>query len=497
MSILSVSYRDLDRASSDAKKVAKRIGDYSDSLQRDVVKKLNSYNGTWTVYLNSARNQTEQKIDELNEEKELYEKLSNNLDDLREECKSTDVAVKGLVSSLTASFRETHGIRNHPIENAIINFLTTVQNCTYVTRWIDSKVEDFMDKANDLKDRIKYWYNYAGGKQDLSAKLTFLLELGISVCCFWGAIATFAAATLTLGTVLVFLASMTLATISFIDCIYNLRNEGRASSIRGNDPATAKRLSDLNTAADTLRSSFMFGTSGEYYKYDETYNNYANGLTIAKFVADIVKFVDGGHKLLTNVGKWLTRCETFKLSSLLSKSGLKEFLKASSQTFNEIKVTIKMGFSDLFKLSKIDIRQVLYIMRSNFQEIKIDMIKNLKNEFFDFSDVKSTSSSLKQIFSFGKDIVGMFDKGQFDIGKFYEDIIGPAIGFADIPNAEGEHKMITIGDFSSKIIKFNKMLKVPSSFNKSTIDMASLETIYTHSKVDVSFQTFKIFSYSY
>ena len=481
MSTLTVSYRDLGRASSDANTVAKRIGDYSNSLQREVVKKLNNYSGTWTGNMNSAKSQTEQKINDLNEEKRKYEKLSTDLSDLCEECKSTDVAVKGLVSSLTADFKQAHGIRNNPVENAIMNFLTSLQNCTFVDRWVESKLEDFMDNASDLYDRIKYWYNYEGGKEDLSAALTFIAEIAVALLSFALAIATFMAAALTLGSLLVFLASATLATIGILDAIANLKNECRASSLRGKDPATAKRLSDLNTAADTFTSSFMYG-DGEYYEYNEFYNNISSGLKIAKLVADIIKFVDGGLKLLTNLGKWLSGSEGFKLTKLFSKSGIKAFLTDVRKNIGDFKRSFHIDFSSL---------------RSLGEDIWKNSLNNLKNEFLDFENLEDSFSSMKKIASFGKDIIGMIDEGKFDFKKIYEDVIGPGLGIADIPNKENKHKMITIGYFTSLISKVSKMLEVPGELSGTTIDVKCLDKLNDRSTVSIEIKPVRVPQFSF
>lgn len=61
--------------------------------------------------MTNARSKTNAKISELRSEQSKYESYATDLIDLRDECKEVDKAVKSRVSSLTASFKESHGIK--------------------------------------------------------------------------------------------------------------------------------------------------------------------------------------------------------------------------------------------------------------------------------------------------------------------------------------------------------------------------------------------------
>lgn len=478
MATLSVSYRDLKNAGSQAGQVAKRLGDYADSLQSNVINKLNNYSGDWTSNVSTAKSQTQKKINDLRTEQNKYSTLATELTELQQVCESTDVAVRQRVSTLTGDFKKANGIRSNDIEDAISRFLNSLINETAVGRWLRSKIEEFQSATEYFKDCIRDWYNYDGGKELLTGIATFILEVGIALLGIAIAIAGFS---FTILGILSYLASFVLFSIAILDASTNLSNEVKAYSRRSYDPATAKRLSDLNTAADTLESSFMFGDDGETYIYDEENNALAKGLRIAKFVADIIKLVDGGKKLFENAGKWLTGNADFKLGELISKNGLKDLMKGIGNKLTDFKLSFHLNQSEVQKI---------------FNKILNSSLKNLENKYLDFSGVKDGLSSLKSILSFGKDILDMSVEGKFDLKDIYNNLIGPAIGLVNVPNKDGDHKMITLDDISSKIDKIIKLSKVSSSLDDTTIKKSCLEKLQEKSIESISIHPVNIPSFS-
>ena len=256
MSIASISYGSLKDASNEAKDVAKKLGKYADSLYDNVYKKLSKYDGDWTSNLSTASSKTNSKISELRSEQSKYEAYATDLIDLRDECKEVDKAVKSNVSSLTASFKEAHGIRNSKIENAINYFFTGLGNKTAFGRWLGGAKDDFDTGMNYFKDSIKAWYNYDGGKELVKGVLVGLLEVALGVLAIVGTI-------LSGGALLVVIAGVVGGIIAVANGIANIANEGAAyMTTRGGDPATGRRRSKINTLQDYLRSSFIFGSDG-------------------------------------------------------------------------------------------------------------------------------------------------------------------------------------------------------------------------------------------
>ena len=138
MSIAAISYKSLNNAAGEAKDVSKKLNKYASELNNTVYKKLNSYKGSWTSNLSSAKNSVHAKISQLENAADDYDDYSENLKELRDECKRVDKSVKSRVSKLTSQFKKNNGIRDSKIENAISFHLTKFGNSTSAGRWLGS-----------------------------------------------------------------------------------------------------------------------------------------------------------------------------------------------------------------------------------------------------------------------------------------------------------------------------------------------------------------------
>ncbi len=398
MSTASISYKSLGDASSEAKAVAKKLDKYADSLYSNVYKKLNKYDGSWSDNLTTAKSTTNSKIQSLRTEQSEYESYASSLTGLRDECKRVDKAVRSNVSSLTASFKAAHGIRNSKVENAINYLFTSLNNKTAAGRWIGGKQDEFKAGASYLKSYIKEWYNYEGGKEAIKGMILVVLEVAIAVAGVVTAIATFLAGALTFGAVLVLAAALIGAAIAFQDAWTNYTNEKAAYAARKkNDPATGKRRSDINSYTDYLRSSYMFGDDGETYHYDKFYNGLATGLEITSIVCSVITVANSCGKLLKNGFKWATG-STAKLKDIKMKQIF------SKDTFN----AFGKKFEDLNKAFKL--RGWDTVTDLGTKMVK-DFGRNLKNEFWDFKELNGSFnklgaiSSIKNMLGVTKDIV--------------------------------------------------------------------------------------------
>lgn len=391
MSTASISYSSLKDASNEAKSVAKKLDKYADSLYDNVYKKLNKYDGSWTSNLSTAKSKTNAKISELRSEQSKYETYATDLIDLCDECKEVDKAVRSKVSSLTASFKEAHGIRNSKVENAISYFFTGLGNETAFGRWLGGKKDDFDSGMNYFKDSIKEWYNYEGGKELISGVLVGLLEVAIGVLAIVGAI-------LSGGALLVIIAGVVGGIIAVANGIANIWNEQKAySSTRNGDPATGRRRSDVNTWQDYLRSSFAFGDSGENYHYNEFYNGLATGIDIVNLACTVVTVVSSAGKLLKNGYKWATGNAAKVKDITLKQVFSKDTFAAFKGKFADIKAAFQA-------------RGWTSVKDFGGQMFK-DFGRNLKGEFFDFFETngdfnqKGAVSSIKNMLSIPKDIL--------------------------------------------------------------------------------------------
>lgn len=438
MSTVSISYGSLKDASNEADKVAKKISKYADSLYDDVYNKLSKYDGNWTSNLSTAKNKVSYKIHLLNNAERDYETYASDLSDLRDECKDVDKSVKSRISSLTASFKEAHGIRNSKVENAISYFFTGVGNETAFGRWLGSKKDDFDSKKQYLKDSIKEWYNYEGGKELIKGFLNMVLDVAIAVTAAIAAVATFLAGALTGGAILVLAAALIGSAIALQDAWADWQNEKAAYRARQNDdPATGKRRSDINSYSDYLRSSFMFGSDGETYHYNEYYNQLATGLEITSIACTVIQVGSGLSKLLKNGFKWATGNSTATFKEIFSKKGLTDM-------FNGVKSNIKSGSSSIWQALKTKNWSFFSKSLKNFGS---DFLTNLKGKYLNFdgeNDLKllaNISNSMKNSFKIPQSII----KNGLSIGTIVN-IATPSIGIAHIPRSD---KMITVGDFKS------------------------------------------------
>lgn len=369
MSTASISYSSLRNAAGEARDVAKKIDKYADSINSTVYKKLNNYEGSWTENITSARAKANAKISELRTEAGKYRDYADELDDLKTECESVDKAVKSKVSSLTASFKAAHGINNNVVINTISYFFTSIGNSSKAGRWLNEKTDQIDSGVDYLKQSIEDWYDYNGGKN---------LIKGIAVAVIEIAIAVLGVIILALGTVtgvwavVAAVATVVGAIIAVVDGVWNICNEVKALGYADNDPATAKRLSDLNTVSDTLRAG----------SDNELFHSIANIWDGATLICGIIGFLDGAKNLLKNGYKWVKQTDFKKIFS-------KDFF-----------VNIK-DIGKVIKQSGL----------TGGKAFLADVLKNLKGEYFTFTNVAgefnlvNTLKSIKNMLGIPKDLI--------------------------------------------------------------------------------------------
>lgn len=487
MSTASISYSSLKDASSEAKAVAKKLDKYADSLYDNVYKKLDKYDGSWNSNLSTAKSKTNAKISELRSEQSRYETYATDLIDLRDECKEVDKAIKSRVSSLTATFKEAHGIRNSKVENAINNFCTSFKNKTSFGRWLGGKKDDFDTGVNYFKDSIKEWYNYEGGKELVKGVLVGLLEVAIGVLAIVGAI-------LSGGTLLVIIAGVVGGIIAVANGIANIWNEQKAySSTKNGDPATGRRRSEVNTWQDYLRSSFIFGDSGDNYQYNKFYNGLALGIDIVNIACTVVTFVSSAGKLIKNGYKWATGNAAKVKDITLKQVFSKDTFTAFKGKFANIKAAFKArGWASLKDFGG---------------QLLKDFGRNIKGEFFDFFktngsfDLKGAATSIKNMLSIPKDILS----GGFTISNIikvgFTSIVLPGLTAFTVNSTEATIITLDDGqlkfDFTEKVTIgdivgfFEKIGKIGSSTGdlisvNSTINLDVVDKLSTLSDINIS-----------
>lgn len=421
MSTVAISYGSIGDASKEAKDVAKKLEKYADSLYNSIYKKLDRYGGPLSENISSAKSALSRKSDQLRTEADKYEAYAASLTGLREECKRVDSAVHSKVSQLTAQFKQNHGIRNSCVENTINYFCTGLVNSTSAGRWLSGKFDQVEAGKSYLKESIKEWYNYGGGKEWIKGSLVAIAEVALGVLAIVGAIAAF----MTGGALLVMIAGVVGGIIAVANGVTNFVNEQRAYSYtQNNDPATGRRKSDLNTLTDTIRTE----------SDDKTLHAVAMGIDIVNFACTVVTVVSSGMDIVKKGYKWLTggSGKFSDLKRLFSIDSLKSFgssLKTKvMQGFGDIKIAVKSGFQS-GNWDK---------MKQFGQTLSKSFVGNLKDEYWDFKamknggkwDLKAIKNNiglLKNIIGAGKDLVSE-DFDFKNLVKFsYEKILVPGV----------------------------------------------------------------------
>lgn len=461
MSTVAIYYDGLKNAKEEAKGVAKKLDKYADSIEKTIYNKIKSYSGEYHENIVTARTKSNIKISQLRGLADKYENYANNLENLKNQCVNTDEQVKKRVSSLTASFKSSYGIKDSKVQNTIGYFFTSIKNSSAPGRWIGDKVDQFESRCDYLKESIEDWYEFEGGEQLIKGTLEAVFEIAIAVVAIVGAVTSII---VTGGASLVVIASLIGGIIGFYDGMTNLFNEGRAYYYTRyeDDPATGKRMSELNTLADTIR--VQHDSKAMHY--------FATGLDIVSFVCAVIEIGDACGELLEKGYKWTKNVDDIgdlKLKDILTKDNFKAF-------GNKVKKSITGGFTDLKKAVKAKDYKHLVNKAKKFGS---DFINNLTDSYFNFDN--DPDETLEKILDTTKDIV----TDGFNLGTLFT-IALPNMPIADIPDVNGKKDSVKIGDILDIINDINEDLIDSSLFDGSPIKKDVLEKLSTINEINIS-----------
>ncbi|MGN0317019.1 MAG: hypothetical protein ACI4E1_03685 [Lachnospira sp.] len=491
MSQACISYGSLKEASSEASQVAKKLDKYANNLDSQIYKQLNCYSGSYTTNISQAKSNVNSKISDLRSRSTAYSTYSQDLLDLKEQCVSTDKAVKSNVSKLTSSFKSANGIRDSKVQNSINYFLTSIGNSTYAGRWLGNKKDEFGSAKDYIKQSLEDWWDYEGGAELVKGVLVGILEVAIAVVSVGAAVFAFMAG----GALLVLIAACVAGAIALVNGVVNIANEVSAYKTTHNgDPATGSRRGDVNTLQDYLRSSFIYGSDGESYEYDPTKYAWATGIDIVNVVCTVVTVVDSAGKLIKNCYQWATTTKVqmgnFKsLGLLFSKEGQAAFWSKTgsciSKGWHEVSAAIKMHDFQFFATTMTDF-------------VKTDFLVNMKSTFFNFDTEKDGFSSIKQILSFSKDIL----KDGITMDNIAKYIVFPGITIMNINTiSEGpggqlqfdfQNEHVTLDKVTGIVDKVHNKIFGGIKFESSTINSDILGKLSTKSTISVSIPEIKM-----
>lgn len=406
MSTVAVSYSSLWNSASEAKDVAKRLDKYANHLSDQVLKKLDRYEGSWTSNLSVAKSKINGKITELRDEADKYESYSKDLLDLRDECKEVDKKVKNRVSNLTAQFKENHGIKNNVVVNYISYVLTARGNSTAVGRWVNDRHDENRKNAKYLKDSIKEWYNYDGGKELIKGVVIGVLEIALAVVAIVGAVVTIVGAivsgTWAIGAIFALIGGC----IALANGVSNLVNEAMAYNATSNgDPATGRRRSDIDTLTEWIRKDFD----------SKLAHAIAFGIDVVNLVCIVTKLATDGIKIVKNGATWLKDMGGFK--------GLLGGLKTG---FKDVLSTIKSGdWARILEFGKGFLKDIGGEIKSHFNFKDLDGFKNILGFTKDIFKDGPIMASLKNLLLGSLDIDVKID------GELKETSISDLIDFGE------------------------------------------------------------------
>lgn len=474
MSCAVFDYSKMEKAADHAQKSADKLNDYRDELDRKITKKLRSYSGKWTAKVSSAATMIRNKQQALENKANGFITYSISIRGLINQCKSTDVAVKGKISSLTKDFTSRHGIKISNLEYRMMLNSVSRSNSSLPARWLNDKADQFDSWLGRKGRDFVYWYKYEGGKYAIWENVKALLKAAVAVLSVVAAAAAFMAAPLTGGSTLILAAGIFAGFMTLFDAgtdaYYNCK---AASAAARGDPVLAKRLDDVDDYTDALRRE-----SDSRFLHD-----YTHFLDITETAATVVTLVSSIKSIATKGYKWITD-GTFEVKDFKWKSDFKfsDLKTGIAQKFNDLKT----GISDFGRALKAGDTATL---RSTFAEIKDSWKMYAKQPFKEAKDGIDGFKKLKNLNSEKywkglKDWTGgakffveipksLFDEG--GIKDYFTGIIfsGFAVGGDDPKDLED---FVTLDDIKSKFI--DKLIKI----GKSTAEEISYQVNKGNSK---------------
>lgn len=416
MATIAINYRQLQGAAGDAGKVAEKLTTYANSIQSTVLNKLNSYSGDRTGNISSAISNARNKKSQLEEDSRRYSSYASNLKTLKEDCENTDKRVADRVKSLTGTFKDSHGIKTNTLLDNIGRFMTSIANSNPVFRWIGNNIVDWVrEKHDSLKNWIKEWYNYDGGKQLLKGAAVAVLEIAAAVA----GIVVVALGTVTgVWAVVAAVAAVVGGIIGVVNGVTNLINEVRGYAERQNGNASlGYRRSKEDTLTDTLRTE----------SDNKGWHMVANIVDSIKFVCDVIGFLDGAKDLIKNGYKWasknLNSLDNLKIKDILTKANIKDFGRKLYTGILDGLQSVKSAFA----------RKDLEFFKRIAKDFSTDFMKSLNERYLNFgSGLKDGLKSLKNIASLGKEFLDAEGFGG-KLGAVFKEVVLPCINVAHNP----------------------------------------------------------------
>lgn len=488
VSKISIKYSSISAAKSEAKSVARKLDNYYDSLNSSVYKKLSNYSGPSSSNITDAKRSIGRKLNALNSAKNAYTNYANSLSDLTESCKQVDKRVKASIERLASQFKARNGIKNSWIENTFSGIISFFENKTPLGRWFSTARDLASSVLGRLKDKIKAWYMFDGGKDFVKGVLIGVLEVVIGVCSLIAAIASG-------GALIVVLAGVIGAAIAIGNGVLNIINEGRAVFTAGNDPALAKRLHGENSFQDMVRCEALKNVKN-WYTASKTVTAVSFACTAITLISDIGKLLDKGLR-------WATGSSELSMKDYFSTKNYKSLFK---KTFDAVKTGFKDFGQSLSGAGGITLTSVIQGLSSDVGKA----LKVFKGDFFQhFRDVfaKGTAPTIKEFAGIAKSIIAAESMGDLIFAGF-EKLVVPSIvldhnailGIEKSGQVKWEYDWLKFKDLYSIPTDFSKKIVGSDLFKpsfKNGISNNAYDKLSSASKIDIKIPTIDIPQFSF
>lgn len=400
MSTVVISYNGLDKAAEKARTVAMRLSSYHSQVEEGVFRKLKKYSENSMVDVSNVKTNISLKISELKKKSDQFIQYANDLQALKDQCRSVDGAVKAKIETLTQDFKvkyqissnqnsvgqrpdHSYGAGTHGFNSA---YGAIPGGASGGDTW-EAFMYDRMYQKSRLED--KFWRRFEGGQQAIDNGTEIGLRIVTSVLTVAGAVITIASG----GTALVIAGAVATIVVGVLD-VYNAYKDAEheikayQQTNKENDPAKALHHSNINSKQDELRNSTV--------KKDHTYAGILDGIQI---VGGIVSIVSSVATLAKNGYKWAVNSgahhNQIKLGDVFTKQVFKNGLSKMKGKIGKIASELKKdGLKAIIKFSKSSGKTFL---------------TNLKDHYLGFGDVRTmkgleaTVRTSKNIASLAKD----------------------------------------------------------------------------------------------
>ena len=179
--MIEIYVNDLEKAAKQAGKAAAQCTDYAKTLEKKVLHGINNYSGGNTANMSAAQRSINAKRSALAKKAQSFTDYQRKLTNFKDKVVNIENRLYGKITSLYGRFEKEYGISSEETTwEKILGFL-----------WGDKAKEwfrSFKNKAQSIKERMRNWYKYQGGKEIIKA----VLSIGAAILAAIGAFASIA-----------------------------------------------------------------------------------------------------------------------------------------------------------------------------------------------------------------------------------------------------------------------------------------------------------------